>query len=483
MPITGTPGHGSAVSSWRRHQRPDDVVAEPLLAPEHAGHLVDVRRRTGDDHPLVERPSGPGGVQGATQQEPAQDERGDADGEEQEEEAAGELELGEVGADPDQAGGEHAGVEDPLVLVGARSEDVARVGTDQPQHQQPAAHHERSGQAEGVGDLDGRRVEDREPVAAQRGGRTGEADGQEVGDERRRCQVAQRPVRGTGDEGEAALGEQGHPTPAPSPCLLTGLPTGSQVWGYTPSSCLVAGLDQRMHRLCSPSRWASTGESSAGYRPEGIVTRPWPRDAREVGRYDGQFPGDHHARDRPRAVGVAGAAVPAGRPGRPGAALRADLTGAPDPAYAGSHEGAGHRRCRLHRFDHGQGAGGGRPRPGDPRLAADRTAGLRPRPDLLRGRHRRPGAGRPDRRGAPRPRRDHPHGRPDRGARVGRAALRVLPRQRRQVAGALRPARAARQAAGAVLQLGQPVRRQGRLRGHRGRPARRPARRTPGPSG
>ncbi len=65
---------------------------------------------------------------------------------------------------------------------------------------------------------------------------------------------------------------------------------------------------------------------------------------------------------------------------------------------------------------------------------------------------------RPDRRRAPRPRRDDPHGGADHGAGVGRAALRVLPRQRRQVAGALRPARRARQAAGAVLLLGVAVR-------------------------
>ena len=42
---------------------------------------------------------------------------------------------------------------------------------------------------------------------------------------------------------------------------------------------------------------------------------------------------------------------------------------------------------------------------------------------------------------------------------------------------------AARQAAGAVLVVGVALRDQGRLRGHRGRPARRRPRRTPGPSG
>ena len=45
-----------------------------------------------------------------------------------------------------------------------------------------------------------------------------------------------------------------------------------------------------------------------------------------------------------------------------------------------------------------------------------------------------------DRRRAPRPRRHHPHGRADRGPGVGGEALRVLPRQRREVAGAVRPA-------------------------------------------
>ena len=221
MPITGTPARVSAVIAGRRDQRAHDVVAQPLLATQHPGHLVHVGRRAGDDDALLEGAASTGGVQRPAEQEPAQDQRRDADGEEQEEEASRELELGQVGADPDQPGGEHAGVEDPLVLVGARSEDVARVGADQPQHQQPAAHHQRAGQAEGVGDLDDRRVEDREAVAAQRGGRPGKTHGDEVGDERRRRQVAQCPVGGAGDEGEPALGQQGHATLAPSPRPLT----------------------------------------------------------------------------------------------------------------------------------------------------------------------------------------------------------------------------------------------------------------------
>ena len=98
---------------------------------------------------------------------------------------------------------------------------------------------------------------------------------------------------------------------------------------------------------------------------------------------------------------------------------------------------------------------------------------VRQGPDLLRGRHRRPGAAAPDRRRAPRHRRDHPHGRADRGAGVGREALRVLPRQRREVARALRRAeQRSGKHPGAVLLLGVALRDQGRLRGHRGGPAR-----------
>ena len=91
--------------------------------------------------------------------------------------------------------------------------------------------------------------------------------------------------------------------------------------------------------------------------------------------------------------------------------------------YPGRHEGSRDRRRRLHRLDDGQGSGGGGPHARRARLAADGPAGLRRRPDLLRGRHRRPRAAGPDRRGAPRPRRHHPHGGAHHRARVGRAAL------------------------------------------------------------
>ena len=121
--------------------------------------------------------------------------------------------------------------------------------------------------------------------------------------------------------------------------------------------------------------------------------------------------------------------------------------------------------------------------PGHPRLAAERAEGVRARPDLLRGRHGRPGAAAADRRGAPRPRRDHPHGGADRGAGVRGAALRVLPRQRREVARDVRRAQQPRPEPGAVLQLGEPVRHQGGLRGRRVRPARADLAVRAGPSG
>ncbi|CAA9368295.1 MAG: UDP-glucose 4-epimerase, partial [uncultured Nocardioidaceae bacterium] len=130
------------------------------------------------------------------------------------------------------------------------------------------------------------------------------------------------------------------------------------------------------------------------------------------------------------------------------------------------------RRRRLHRLDHRKGSRGGRAHTGHPRLAALRPAGLRQGPDLLRGRHRRPRPRREGRRGAPRHRLHDPHGCPHRGAGVGGEALRVLPRQRREVAGAVRPARFARQAAGAVLLQRVPLRQERGLRGRRGLPAR-----------
>lgn len=50
-PSTGTRrGHGHVVG--RRHDGPDDVVAQPALATQHPGHLVDLRWSTAEDYAL-----------------------------------------------------------------------------------------------------------------------------------------------------------------------------------------------------------------------------------------------------------------------------------------------------------------------------------------------------------------------------------------------------------------------------------------------
>ena len=121
--------------------------------------------------------------------------------------------------------------------------------------------------------------------------------------------------------------------------------------------------------------------------------------------------------------------------------------------------------------------------PGHPRLPPHRAAGVRPGPDLLRGRHRRPRAARADRRGAPRHRVHDPHGGADRGPGVGGEALRVLPRQRRQVAGAVRRARSRLGKPRVVFSSARPSTRSPRSsRSTRTRRSPR-RRRTPAPSG
>ena len=159
-----------------------------------------------------------------------------------------------------------------------------------------------------------------------------------------------------------------------------------------------------------------------------------------------------------------------------------------DPALAarrrvGAHEDPGDRRRRLYRLDDGEGAGAGRAhaRSSSTRCSPGRT--LRAGPDLLRGRHRRPGLIR-------RIVDEHP----DLDATIHMAARIVVPesvekpyeyykRQRRQVARALRRAQRRRQAAGALLLVGVALRDQGRA-SRSPRPTRSTrTRRTRGPSG
>ncbi len=125
MPMTGTPAPVWVVPSAAGHQGAHHVVAEPCLATQHAGDLVDVRRRAGDDDALLEGAASAGGVERRRSRNRPRISVGTPMSEQQEVEPARELELGQVGPDADETGGEHAGVEDPLVLVGAGTEDVA----------------------------------------------------------------------------------------------------------------------------------------------------------------------------------------------------------------------------------------------------------------------------------------------------------------------------------------------------------------------
>ena len=128
---------------------------------------------------------------------PAADEQGrHAEAEGEQEEAAGELELREVAGDADQPGGEQAGVEHPLVLVGAGAEDVVAVAADGGDDHQPAQQHERARDLEGRRDV-GAVVEDVEPVATQDGEREDADHHEQVEDQGRDREVSERATRRT----------------------------------------------------------------------------------------------------------------------------------------------------------------------------------------------------------------------------------------------------------------------------------------------
>ena len=61
-------------------QRADHLVAEPGLASQHRGDLIDVSLCAGDHHTVLERAELAGPLEAAAQQEPAQDQDRDADG-------------------------------------------------------------------------------------------------------------------------------------------------------------------------------------------------------------------------------------------------------------------------------------------------------------------------------------------------------------------------------------------------------------------
>ena len=152
-PRTGIPAGVSTRLGAGRGERAEHGVAEPRLATQHRGDLVDVLRVSRDDHALAEVTVAAGVLDGAAQHEAPQDEQRGPDGEDQQEETAGEREAGEVAADPDQAGAEQRGLDDELVLLGAGSEDVAGVAADGEQHGQPADQQRYGAHADVVDDV------------------------------------------------------------------------------------------------------------------------------------------------------------------------------------------------------------------------------------------------------------------------------------------------------------------------------------------
>ena len=63
-PTTGMPAAVSSRRSRGGHQGADDVVAEPGLAAQHGGDLVDVLGRAGDQHAVLQPALAAGAVHG-----------------------------------------------------------------------------------------------------------------------------------------------------------------------------------------------------------------------------------------------------------------------------------------------------------------------------------------------------------------------------------------------------------------------------------
>ena len=79
-----------------------------------------------------------GGLDSATQRQPAQEHRGDADEERQEKEATAEIEPCQVAAHAGETRSDQTGVEDALVLVHAGAEDVGLVAATDRDSRQPS---------------------------------------------------------------------------------------------------------------------------------------------------------------------------------------------------------------------------------------------------------------------------------------------------------------------------------------------------------
>ncbi len=107
------------------------LVAQPGLALQHAGDLVDVGRGPGDQHPMAEGAPPARGVQRPPQQPAADQQQRQGQAEHQHEEAAAQIGLDDVAADADQRRGDQSAVGDPLELVGAVAEHAPLVGAEE----------------------------------------------------------------------------------------------------------------------------------------------------------------------------------------------------------------------------------------------------------------------------------------------------------------------------------------------------------------
>ena len=180
-PRTGMPGRGLHEAGAGRGERAEHRVAEPRLATQDGCDVVDVLRASRNDHALAEVAVTAGVLDGTAQHEAPPDEQRGPDGEDQQEETAGEREAGQVATDPDQAGAEQRGLDDALVLLGPGSEDVAGVAADGEQHGQPADQQRYRTETDVVDDVVAR-IEEGELLPPQHRCEGGECEDQQIAD-------------------------------------------------------------------------------------------------------------------------------------------------------------------------------------------------------------------------------------------------------------------------------------------------------------
>ena len=106
-------------------------------------------------HLLVEVPGAAQALDDPARDEPADEQQQHADREEEDEEPPGEGVLHEEGHRRDEGRGEEGGVDDELELLGARAEDVALVGAEDREHDDPRRDEEAARQDRVLQDVAG----------------------------------------------------------------------------------------------------------------------------------------------------------------------------------------------------------------------------------------------------------------------------------------------------------------------------------------